>query len=258
MSATAKDVSTLLNYLRHKMSILRQRLCFSLVAALLLITAHRLPAPIQEVPESPTPEQSAKPRRTIKSKVTNESSESSTKRPASSLKPQSQPTPNRTPFAGTWVGTTRCGIFGNVEFTLTVNVDGSAVNERSSNFGSFTFPTTWDGTTLKWIAHPGFGESTCILTPNPDGQTAQVIMQSPFNDNFAPTYRRQSNSVVAPGPTTQRPRQVEIPTAKPVPEKPGFVYNPFDPTAHRLVDVRGKASGTKVKDPTSGKLFIVP
>src|SRR4051812_3546610 len=40
----------------------------------LLATAHRLPAPIQEVPESPTPAtpQSAKPKpkRTIKSKVT--------------------------------------------------------------------------------------------------------------------------------------------------------------------------------------------
>jgi hypothetical protein len=52
------------------MPILRRTFCFLLVAALLLVTAHRLPAPIQEVPESPTPapEQSAnpKPKRTIK------------------------------------------------------------------------------------------------------------------------------------------------------------------------------------------------
>jgi hypothetical protein len=38
--------------------------CVLIVAAVLLITAHRLPAPIQEVPESPTPapEQSANPK----------------------------------------------------------------------------------------------------------------------------------------------------------------------------------------------------
>src|SRR5205814_2096085 len=54
-SAIARGAFTPPNYLRHKMSILRQTFCFSLVAALFLITAHHLPAPIQESPESPTP-----------------------------------------------------------------------------------------------------------------------------------------------------------------------------------------------------------
>jgi hypothetical protein len=49
-----------------------------------------------------------------------------------------------------------------------------------------------------------------------------------------------------------------LPVAKPVPNKPGFVYNPFDPTSKFLLDVRGKASGTKLVEPKSGKLFVVP
>jgi hypothetical protein len=49
-----------------------------------------------------------------------------------------------------------------------------------------------------------------------------------------------------------------LPVASPVPNKPGFVYDPFDPNTKVVLDVRGKASGTKLKDPFSGKLFITP
>jgi F5/8 type C domain len=68
--------------------------------ALLLVTAHRLPAPIQEIPESPTPapEQSAKPKRTIKPKTTSESSESSTKRQTASPQSRTEAASNRKPF----------------------------------------------------------------------------------------------------------------------------------------------------------------
>ncbi len=37
-----------------------------------------------------------------------------------------------------------------------------------------------------------------------------------------------------------------------------FSPAPPDPNSRTLLDVRGKGSGTKVKDPFSGKLFIVP
>jgi hypothetical protein len=49
----------------------------------------------------------------------------------------------------------------------------------------------------------------------------------------------------------------KIPSAKPVPGKPGYVYSPFDPNGG-YVDVTGYASGSKAKDPYSGKIFIVP
>lgn len=51
--------------------------------------------------------------------------------------------------------------------------------------------------------------------------------------------------------------QAEFPTAKAVPEKPGYVFSPFD-SSGRYVDVSGYASGTKVKDPWTDKIFVVP
>ena len=49
----------------------------------------------------------------------------------------------------------------------------------------------------------------------------------------------------------------QLPTAKPVPGKPGYVFSPFDPSGG-YVDVTGYAPGSKVKDPYSGKIFLVP
>lgn len=44
-----------------------------------------------------------------------------------------------------------------------------------------------------------------------------------------------------------------------VPESPGFVYPPgTEQTPKNMLDVRGYTSGQKVKDPRTGKIFIVP
>lgn len=53
------------------------------------------------------------------------------------------------------------------------------------------------------------------------------------------------------------PAASQIPYAKPVPGKPGYVFSPFDPNGG-YVDVTGYAPGSKVKDPYSGKIFLVP
>ena len=58
-------------------------------------------------------------------------------------------------------------------------------------------------------------------------------------------------------PSRNTSTQSQIPTAKPVPGKPGYVFSPFDPSGG-YVDVTGYASGQKVKDPYSGKIFLVP
>ncbi len=49
----------------------------------------------------------------------------------------------------------------------------------------------------------------------------------------------------------------ELPYAKAVPGKPGFVTSPYDPYKG-YIDVRGFPPGTEVKDPYSGKTFLVP
>ena len=233
-----------------------------LTVALLLATAHRLPAPIQEVPENPTPapEQSAtpKPKRTTKPKVTSESSERTSKQQthATISAPKSESTPSN-PFEGGWLGTLNNLPFaGNVEFTLVVSAAGTAVIEKSANFGTHNFQANCDGSTMRWETG-----SSWTLTPNPDGKTALVTCN---NGGFfgvgafslSTVFRKitLSQAAVPSVPAEQN----TLPVAKPVPERPGFVYNPFDRTTTRLFDVRGKPAGTKLKDPASGKMFIVP
>jgi cytoskeletal protein RodZ len=230
----------------------------------LLLTTHRLPAPIQEIPESPTPaatpapEQSAKPKvkHAAKPKAASENSEASTKRQSSSPPPRNQPTLNQDPFNGTWIGVLNNLPFaGNVEFTLFISASGTAVTEKS-NLGTNNFEANCDGSTMRWETG-----SSWTLTPNPDGKTALVTCNSggffgvgafSLSTVFRKTTLSQATVPSVPA------EQNRLPVAKPDPNRPGFVYNPYDPTANRLLDVRGKASGTKVKDPISGKLFIVP
>ena len=88
--------------------------------------------------------------------------------------------------------------------------------------------------------------------------------------------RRQTTAPAQPRPsappqisqntTTEKPKPsprsvanppVSYPTAKVVPGKPGYVFSPYDPSGG-YVDVTGYASGSKVKDPYSGKVFLVP
>jgi len=70
-----------------------------------------------------------------------------------------------------------------------------------------------------------------------------------------------NSETTQPEPRTSQPAQAStsttFPTAKAVPDKPGYVFSPFD-SSGRYVDVSGYASGTKVKDPWTDKIFIVP
>ena len=62
-----------------------------------------------------------------------------------------------------------------------------------------------------------------------------------------------------PEPKPSSPAQASstFPTAKAVPDKPGYVFSPFD-SGGRYVDVSGYTPGTKVKDPWTDKIFVVP
>jgi len=65
----------------------------------------------------------------------------------------------------------------------------------------------------------------------------------------------QSSSSVAS--TRASASSTAFPTGKLVPGKPGYVFSPFDKEG-RYVDVSGFPSGTKVKDPWTDKIFLVP
>jgi hypothetical protein len=60
-----------------------------------------------------------------------------------------------------------------------------------------------------------------------------------------------------PTPAIQTPpAEPSFPTARPVPDKPGYVYSLAEPD--KYVDVTGYPPGSKVKDPYSGQIFLVP
>ncbi|HWY49949.1 MAG TPA: hypothetical protein VNW72_00540 [Chthoniobacterales bacterium] len=145
---------------------MKQSVALLLTVALLLITVHRLPAPISE--ESPTPA----PKRTIKQN-TSEDSQRPTKRQTPSP-PQSKATPQRNPFDGTWVGTADLGFSGHCNFTLKIDAAGTTVTESSQKYGTYSCPATREGNTLKWSGGSWFHAGSQTLTLNPDGRTANV------------------------------------------------------------------------------------
>jgi hypothetical protein len=80
------------------------------------------------------------------------------------------------------------------------------------------------------------------------------------SSTVAPRVRRQETAQIKPKPSPSphgSSTQPAFPTAKPIPDKPGYVLSPFDPGG-RYVDVSGYTSGSKVKDPWTDKIFVVP
>jgi len=151
------------------MSILQRTFCFLLAVALLLIPAHRLPAPIQEIPESPTPapEQSAtpKPKRTVKPKVT-ENSESSTKRETPSPTPKTQAI-SQSKFAGTWKGT-----LDGREWLIVIDANETQGSATGGPWGIERGPTRISRNTISWR----YVFNSWSLTVSPGTKTAQVVL----------------------------------------------------------------------------------
>lgn len=121
--------------------------------------------------------------------------------------------------------------------------------------------TTTTTTATSDVTTPG---RTVTNSPSRDPQQRAVTTQTQTRSNAAPsTTPRSSPAVVtekskpSPSPARTTTTQAQYPTAKPVPGKPGYVFSPFDPSGG-YVDVNGYTSGQKVKDPYSGKIFLVP
>jgi hypothetical protein len=129
--------------------------CFLLVTLSILIPAQRVPAPIVEPEEKPTPaaEESEAPKRkhSTKSKTTSSDAE----------QPKAQSSPSSAPgrslpsgpakFAGTWSGRINQGILGDIQITLVVNANATSVTD-SSKYGGATHAATLNGNTLEWHA----------------------------------------------------------------------------------------------------------
>jgi hypothetical protein len=113
--------------------------------------------------------------------------------------------------------------------------------------------------------------TTTTTTASSDSVTSPGRTVTPATTQQRPTTTAQTRATgpkSSPPTVTEKPRpspspsrnastQPQYPTAKQVPGKPGYVFSPFDPSGG-YVDVTGYSSGQKVKDPYSGKIFLVP
>jgi len=165
--------------------------------AVLLITIHRLPAPISEIAETPTP--TPPPAESANRQLP---PGGNWRNPESGISASPQLGPKPTPltqttqqrpahFAGTWTGKMKLRIAGEVQFILTVNPDATSLTQKSKAFGEHTHVTSYTAQTLSWKAGPK-NEIAWTLTPNRDGQTASVTASSEINGG-AIFYRVQPN-----------------------------------------------------------------
>src|SRR5450432_461029 len=142
--------------------------------------------------------------------------------------------------------------------------------ERSGFWVNWTFAKTGDASQAarQVNANPNLAAARSSPTP-----PQRVVTAEPNHEALAiphpsatPTPSQVINTASAPEitePVASPPTRPvlsqpsDVPYAKPVPGKPGYVFSPFD-TKGGYVDVTGYSPGSMVKDPYSGKIFRVP
>lgn len=107
------------------------------------------------------------------------------------------------------------------------------------------------------VTEPGYpAASTQVASaPLPRRKAEPTTSQQPRKTTPPVAYSETTQHEPKPSPAAQA--SSTFPTAKAVPDKPGYVFSPFD-SSGRYVDVSGYTPWTKVKDPWTDKIFIVP
>ena len=106
------------------------------------------------------------------------------------------------------------------------------------------------------VTQPGRPAPSTQMASSPQPRKAETT-RSQKPPRTTPPVARSKASQSEPKPSSQAQVSTAFPTARAVPDKPGYVFSPFD-SSGRYVDVSGYAPGTKVKDPWTDKIFVVP
>ncbi len=121
----------------------------------------------------------------------------------------------------------------------------AAANNGTNNYGY----VPGDDTATDFVDTAPAPAPTPTPAPDPIVSDQDVVNQSPSTTDPLATTQQP----VAPAPEANR----DLSYGTPVPGKAGFVTSPHAPYAG-YVDVRGFPPNTEVKDPYSGKIFLVP
>ena len=159
--------------------------------------------------------------------------------------------------------TTGCGRTGEVAKDAAVStfrvIDAPANYVRRKIDGEETTTSTTTTTTETAVG------SSDVVTPGrpvpPRQQGTPAARPNAANTAVAGATPRpprgEAGNATPPSQRSTAPAATEqFPTARPVPDKPGFVYS-VDPQGG-IVDVTGYKSGDKAKDPYTKQIFIVP
>jgi len=109
-------------------------------------------------------------------------------------------------------------------------------------------------TTTSDVTNPG----QPVAVPSPTAKPRAASRKSKQPSTNAPSRLVANKPSAKSSPSTQKSASAtQFPVAKPVPGRPGLVFSPFNASGG-YIDVSGYAPGSKVKDPDSKQIFIVP
>lgn len=147
---------------------------------------------------------------------------------------------------------TRAGAVGSYQVARAVAVGSYRVASAPVRYATGKRKPVMVGTTEATptdVTNPG--------QPVPTREVTSTSQRRPQSETAHTTRRKTTESSTTASSSRASAPSADFPTAKSVPGKPGYVLSPFD-SSGRYVDVSGYAPGTKVKDPWTDKIFIVP
>jgi hypothetical protein len=144
-----------------------------------------------------------------------------------------------------------------------VRPDGTEFYSKGYTTGSvltafrITYPHSEHPTFDRWVERIEKNFSSGSFG-NGEGWTGRSVSPSFRSDeNLAVPAVSPRRTMVDSSPVAASRPQSPLPKGRPVRDKPGFVTSPYGKSTE-FIDVRGYASGTEVKDPYTGKMFLVP
>jgi hypothetical protein len=117
-----------------------------------------------------------------------------------------------------------------------------------------TDPTVYENQPVETTPPPP--QPNPARSPRTITSTTTTASSPPQQNETLPSTSAASRPAATPQSSSTN-SAAQFPVAKAVPGKPGYVFSPYDPNGG-YVDVSGYPPGSKVKDPYSQKIFLVP